>query len=211
MEFLEINCSKPLDCCCEGWCDLDVCQDGITASISDTELVTSTISGSTRLAQSTISGSATLTQSTISGSTTLAQSTIGGSTEGTTTSLIHSLTMNEEISMIISKTDTTKIKPTSTGSMITTLSKNNHTIHQSGKATQIEIQLEATIRATINISGTSGDHGSNDNEELFCGSLYRHDHFESEFKELYHRDEIKSFRKDNNILSSLQVANRELI
>ena len=200
VEFSEINCSKPLDCCCEGWCDLDVCQDGITASISDTELVTSTISGSTRLAQSTISGSTTLTQS-----------TIGGSTEGTTTSLIHSLTMNEEISMIISKTNTTKIKPTSTGSMITTLSKNNHTIHQSGKATQIEIQLEATIRATINISGTDGDHESNDNEELFCGSLYRHDHFAGEFKELYHRDEIKSFRQDNNMLSSLQIANRELI
>ena len=200
MEFLEINCSKPLDCCCKGWCALDVCQDGITASISDTELVTSTISGSTRLAQSTISGS-----------TTLAQSTINGSTEGTTTSLFHSLTMNEEITMIISKTNTTKIKPTSTGSMITTLSKNNYTIHQSGKATQIEIQLGATIRATINISGTGGDHGSNDNEDLFCGSLYRHDHFAGEFKELYHRDEIKSFRQDNNMLSSLQIANRELI
>ena len=78
VEFSEINRSKPLDCCCEGWCDLDECKDGITASISDKELVTSTISGST----------------------TLAQSTISGSTEGTTTSLIHSLTVNEETSMI---------------------------------------------------------------------------------------------------------------
>ena len=192
MEFSEINCSKPLDCCCEGWRDLDEFQDGITVSISDKELVTSTISGSTSLAQSTISGP-----------TTLAQSTISSSTEGTTTSLFHSLTMNEEISMIISKTNTTKIKPSSTGPLVTTLSKTNHTIDQSGKSTQIEIELG--ILASINISGGDHDHHSNDNEDLYCGSLFKHDHFDGEFEKLNHRDEIESFRHNNNILSSLQV------
>ena len=117
--------------------------------------------------------------------------------------VLYLLIAKQEITMIISRTNSSTLKPSSTGPLVTTLSKTNHTIDQSGKSTQIEIELG--ISASINISGTGGDLRLNDNEDVYCGSLYEHDHFEGEFEELNHRDEIESFRNNNNILSSLEV------
>ena len=126
-----------------------------------------------------------------------------------------SISLRQNISLPI--TNSTSVQPTSITSTknnsATTTSKTDQTVNHNAKSTEIEIQID--FSAKTNITENVHNHGFsskghfNDDEDLLCGTLYQHDHFEGEFKKFYHRDEVKSLGNKNNILSSLQIHNRK--